>query len=356
MSLDTDFSRKTWVRGGAPFFRWWPMVAALFCSGSILRGAAWEGSDDFSSATVTENLWGTYKQKFPSLYTYVANGRLGVLHNSSEHMVYRVWGKKWHKLPTSACWTIQADFFLPSTPTSTRTEFTKTGLGVIPSPTSKQDLALGVKQEFWQGYAAGSPILMVDDEFRSNPPTEELPLGQDLRSFRLTITHDALRMRDTLTIRRLDNLATLQQRQVVSGLAATPSVLAFLGISGKPSWSAQGTDLGIDNWSVVENNPDPINLTVQSSTARGVAYTVAVTGLDLVNQNLTGTVALTVGTNSAALPITGSIDRNGFFTLTARGTGTNRGFGCALLYDLSTGTYRPNKNTVTAPKQKAIKF
>jgi len=27
-----------------------------------------------------------------------------------------------------------------------------------------------------------------------------------------------------------------------------------------------------------------------------------------------------------------------------------------LLYDVATGTYRPNKNTVTAPKQKAIKF
>jgi hypothetical protein len=87
-----------------------------------------------------------------------------------------------------------------------------------------------------------------------------------------------------------------------------------------------------------------------------VAYSVAVAGLDLVNQKLTGTVALTVGPASATLPIAGSIDKNGYFALTAKGTGANKGFGCVLLYDVATGTYRPSKNTVTAPKQKAIKF
>ena len=327
--------------------------------GSLAGAASWEGTDDFSSPTVTESLWGSYKEKPPSLYTYVANGRLGVIHNSSEHMVYRVWGKKWHKLPTAAGWTLQADFFLPSTPTSTRTEFTKAGLGVIPTPTSKNGLALGVKQEYWRGYTTGLPLLMVDDEFRTDRETEEIPLSEDIRSFRLTITHDALRMRDALVIARLVNGQAgeiLQQRTVDSALAATKTVLAYLGISGKPSWSAQGTDLGIDNWSVVENNPDPINLNVQSSSSKGVAYSVAVTGLDLINQKLTGTVAITVGSASATLPITGSIDKNGYFALTAKGTGANKGFGCVLLYDVATGTYRPSKNTATAPSQKAIKF
>jgi hypothetical protein len=87
-----------------------------------------------------------------------------------------------------------------------------------------------------------------------------------------------------------------------------------------------------------------------------VAYSVAATGLDLINQKLTGTVALTVGTASATLPITGSIDKNGYFALTAKGAGANKGFGCMLLYDVATGTYQPTKNTITAPKQKAIKF
>jgi hypothetical protein len=330
-------------------------VVMLF-SLTLAHSASWEGSDDFSSATVTESLWGAYKQKFPSLYTYVANGRLGVIHNSDEHAVARVWGKKWYKVPTAACWKIQVDIFLPSTPTSTRTEFAKAGLGVTPSANSKQDLGLGVKQEFWQGNATGLPILLVDDEFRTNPNAEELYLGQDTKSFRLKIVHDALRMTDILTIARLDSGATVEERQVVSGLPAAKEVVLFVFISGKPSWSAQGTDLGIDNWSVVENNPDPIHLNSQNATYKGVAYSVSVTGLDLVNQKLTGTVALTVGSASASIPITGSIDKNGFFALTAKGVGANKGFGCALLYDVATGTYRPNKNTVTALKQKAIKF
>jgi hypothetical protein len=87
-----------------------------------------------------------------------------------------------------------------------------------------------------------------------------------------------------------------------------------------------------------------------------VGYSVVVTALGMSGAKLTGTVALTVGTVSATLPITGSIDKNGYFALTAKGTGANKGFGCVLLYDVATGTYRPNKNTVTAPKQKAIKF
>jgi len=330
-------------------------VVMLF-SLTLAHSASWEGSDDFSSATVTESLWGAYKQKFPYLYTYVANGRLGVIHNSDEHAVARVWGKKWYKVPTAACWKIQVDIFLPSTPTSTRTEFAKAGLGVTPSANSKQDLGLGVKQEFWQGNATGLPILLVDDEFRTNPNAEELYLGQETRSFRLKIVHDALRMMDILTIARLDNGATVEERQVVSGLSAAKEVVFYVFISGKPSWSAQGTDLAIDNWSVVENNPDPIDLNPQNSTYKGVAYSVSVTGLDLVNQKLTGTVALTVGSASASLPITGSIDKNGYFALTAKGAGANKGFGCVLLYDVATGTYRPNKNTVTAPSQKAIKF
>ena len=127
-------------------------------------------------------------------------------------------------------------------------------------------------------------------------------------------------------------------------------------VSGKPNWPKNNTTLGLDNWSVVENNLDPIHLNPQNATYKGVAYSVLVTGLDLVNQKLTGTVALTVGTVSATLPVTGSIDRNGHFALTAKGKGTNKGFGCTLLYDVATGTYRPGKNTVTAPKQKAIKF
>ena len=331
--------------------------ASLFASVAGLSAGSWVGNDDFSSAAVTESRWGTYNQKIPRLYSYVAGGRLRVIHDSNDHAVYRVWGKKWHKLPTAACWTIQADFFLPSSPTSALTEFTKLGLGVTPSPNSKNDIWLGAKQEFSGGLGTGPASLMVDYAFISSRDDE----GDEVfvpghRAFRITLQHDALRKEDLLTMASLDTGETLEQRRVASEMAVTKTVGAYLGISGKPSWSSQGTDLGIDNWSVVENNPDPIDLAVQSSTSRGVAYSVAVTNLDLVNQRLTGTVALTVGTASATLPITGSIDRNGLFVLAARGTGANRGFSCALLYDVSTGTYRPNRNTVAAPRQRTIRF
>jgi hypothetical protein len=122
------------------------------------------------------------------------------------------------------------------------------------------------------------------------------------------------------------------------------------------TWPGTANNMAIRSWSVKEINPDPIDLNVQNSSSKGVAYSVSVTGLDLINQKLTGTVAITVGSASAALPITGSIDKNGYFALTAKGAVANKGFGCMLLYDVATGTYRPNKNTVTAPKQKAIKF
>ena len=333
-------------------------IVVMFVSLTLSHSASWEGSDDFSSGTATESLWGTYNQKVPRLYSYVAGGRLRVIHDSNVHAVYRVWGKKWHKLPTAACWTIQADVFLPATPTSTRTEFTKAGLGVTPSPNSKNDIWLAAKQEFSGGSGTGPASLMVDYAFISSRDDE----GDEVfvpghRAFRITLQHDALRKEDLLTMASLDTGETLEQRRVVSEMAVTKTVGAYLGISGKPSWSSQGTDLGIDNWSVVENNPDPINLLVENGiTPKGVAYSVAVTNLDLINQKLTGTVALTVGAATATLPITGSIDKNGYFALTAKGAGANKGFGCALLYDVATGTYRPSKNTITAPNQKAIRF
>ena len=139
-------------------------------------------------------------------------------------------------------------------------------------------------------------------------------------------------------------------------LAVTPYVGVGPVIAGKPNWPKDNTTLGMDNWAVTELNPDPINLNSQNATYKGVAYSVSVTGLDLINQKLAGTVALTVGSASATLPITGTIDKNGYFALTAKGRGTNRGFGCTLLYDVATGSYRPSKNTATAPSQKAIKF
>jgi hypothetical protein len=173
---------------------------------------------------------------------------------------------------------------------------------------------------------------------------------------RISIQHDALLQRDTYRVEELLTGRVLLSNVYDSELSVTPYVAVGGVVTGKKNWPKNNTTLGLDNWSVVENNPDPINLNPKNSTHKGVAYSVLVTGLDLVNQKLTGTVVLTVGAATVTLPITGSIDRNGHFALTAKGKGTNRGFGCTLLYDVATGIYRPSKNTVSAPKQKPIKF
>jgi hypothetical protein len=178
------------------------------------------------------------------------------------------------------------------------------------------------------------------------------------RKIWLRFAHDALTQRDSLQVKDKQSGEILYIRTESSSLASNQfcRLGPFMMVGEDQSWPGISSNMAADNWSVVENNPDPINLNVQSSFSKGVAYSVAVAGLDLVNQKLTGTVALSVGTASATLPITGSIDKNGFFALTAKGAVANKGFGCVLLYDVATGTYRPNKNTVTTPKQKAIRF
>jgi hypothetical protein len=156
----------------------------------------------------------------------------------------------------------------------------------------------------------------------------------------------------------LDSNEVLYSRTDTSTLSLSPMcvVAFFMELDDNRIWPGLSNNMAVDNWKMEAFTPDPINLNSKTSTSNGVAYSVAVTALGMTGAKLTGTVALSVGTASATLPITGSIDKNGWFALTAKGAGANRGFGCVLLYDVATGTYRPSKNTVTAPKQKAIKF
>jgi hypothetical protein len=129
-----------------------------------------------------------------------------------------------------------------------------------------------------------------------------------------------------------------------------------MGVDRFKAWPSLNNNFAVDNWHLRSFQPDPINLNSKTGTSGGNSYSTAVTNLGMTGAKLSGTVALTVGTASASLPITGSIDKNGYFALTAKGTGANKGYGCVLLYDVATGTYRPGKNSITAPKQKAIKF
>ena len=324
--------------------------------GSISISSPWEGSDDFESASVSASKWQPYNSSRAN-YQYVYEGQLRCVFNNSEDDRFWAWGKTTSKVPSAANWTISAEVHLPTAvPAGVTVERAKAGIGVIGlpfSPSKARRLYLKVYQRFSQysyeyisvgnDYSPGKHN-SLDDNYINSPDC------------RISFQHDALLQRDTYHVEELSTGRVLLSYVYDSELSVTPYVAVGAVVTGKKNWPKNNTTLGLDNWSVVENNPDPIHLNPQSSTSKGIAYSVSVTGLDLVNQKLAGTVALTVGTVSATLPITGSIDKNGWFALTAKGTGANKGFGCVLLYDVATGTYRPNKNTVTAPKQKAIKF
>ena len=317
--------------------------------------APWEGSDDFESASVSAAKWKPYNSVRTG-YQYVYAGQLRCVFNNNEDDHFWAWGKTVSQVPSAAKWTIAADAHVPtSLPAGVSVDRAKAGLGIVGlpySPSKARKLYLKV----YQSYSGGYESLMVHSNYApGNDDRSESYPGQH-PNCRFSITHDALLQKDTYQVWDLVTGESLLFVEYPTQLAVTPYVGVGPVIAGKPNWPKDNTTLGIDNWSVVENNPDPINLNVQSSSSKGVAYSVAVTGLDLINQKLTGTVALTVGSASASLPITGSIDKNGYFALTAKGTGANKGFGCVLLYDVATGTYRPNKNTATAPSQKAIKF
>jgi len=315
----------------------------------------WEGTDDFSSATLSAASWKpTGKTKKSFQYVYEGQMRCAFVNEQSDQ--WWAWGKNIHKIPTASNWTVSAEVYLPqSSPIGSAADRCKAGFGVGALPNGKQAITLKMRRSFEEGTFA----ISVDADFSAGKDDETLTETSFYDRYLIFFTHDALLQTDSIQVSG-QNGANLPVSLLNQSFRTQLSRLTTAGlgavVSGKPNWPKNNTTLGLDNWSVVENNPDPINLNPQNSTYRGVVYSVSVTGLDLVNQKLTGTVALTVGAAAATLPITGSIDKNGYFALTAKGTGSNKGFGCVLLYDVTTGTYRPSKNTVTVPKQKAIKF
>ena len=331
------------------------VVLALISMQAKPLAAVWEGSDDFGSASVSASKWTPYYVSRVA-YQYVYAGQLRCVFNNNEGDPTWAWGPKIWKIPSAAKWSISAEAHVPTIPpVGVDVDRAKVGLFIVGlpfSPSKTRKLYLKV----YQSYSGRYESLMVHSNYApGNEDYSESYPGQH-PNCRFSITHDALLQKDTYQVWDLYSGESLLFVEYPTQLAVTPYVAVAAVMAGKPNWPKDNTTLGMDNWAVAELDPDPIHLNSQNATYKGVAYSVSVTGLDLVNQKLTGTVALTVGSASASIPITGSIDKNGFFALTAKGVGANKGFGCALLYDVATGTYRPNKNTVTALKQKAIKF
>ena len=315
----------------------------------------WEGTDDFSSAPLSDTLWkpmGKSKRSFQ----YVYDGQMRCTFVNEQSDQWWAWGKNIHKIPTAANWTVSAEVQLPqSRPSGPAPDRCKAGFAIGNLPSGKQVIFVKMRRYFDEG----TYVIATDTDYSPGKDDENFNYQSFYDRYLLQFSHDALRQQDSLEVQGQNGAnppEILMNATFRSQLCASPQVGLAAGVSGKPYWPLNNTTLGLDNWVVEKNDPDPIDLNVQNSSSKGVAYSVAVTGLDLINQKLTGTVAITVGSASATLPITGSIDKNGYFALTAKGTGANKGFGCVLLYDVVTGTYRSNKNTVSAPNQKAIKF
>lgn len=330
----------------------------------------WEGNDTFENASK----WKGRTNRGP-------NGEQGRLFNLSGQAVYSAtqpandnaapwfWGspRNYAIIPTGRSWEIQGEAILPETsPTAVLTD-AGIGLGIIaPGPGGSYRGAGGLlKASYSSGILQGTVTAESDFNFELRPssagggPMEKsanIPTG--IRRFILRFRHDALSRIDTFQIIHPVTEQVLYERIDPSTLhwARECAVCFYMSIDRYSTWFPGSTYLAFDNWKIAAFAPTPINLNSKSGSSRGTPYSVAVSGLGMTGARQTGTVAVTVGTNSATLPITGSIDKNGFFVLTGKGTGSAKGFSCALLYNPSTGTYQTNKNILTAPRQKAIRF
>jgi len=346
------------------------LTSALWGAPTLQAVEKWEGNDSFENAPK----WKGRTNRGP-------NGEQGRLFNLSGQAVYSAtqpaydnaapwfWGspRNYAIIPTGRSWEIQGEAILPET--SPTAELTDAGIGlsiIVPGPGGSYRGAGGrLKATYSSGIIQGTVTAESDFNFElrasrdGGGDMEKFgPVPTGIRRFILRFRHDALSRIDTFQIIHPVTEQVLYERIDPSTLhwARECAVCFYMSIDRYATWFPGSTYLAFDNWKIAAFSPTPINLNSKSGSSRGAAYSVAVTGLGMTGAKLTGTVALTVGTTSATLPITGTIDRNGYFALTAKGTGANKGFSCALLYDVSTGTYRSGKNSLTAPRQKAIKF
>jgi hypothetical protein len=330
----------------------------------------WEGSDSFDSVAKWKNFVkqgpnGEYGQIFILGGQAVYSATLPTYDNAA----CWAWGstKKWTVIPTGRSWEINQDAIFPET--SPSATYSDVGIGFA----LYAEAGTGSYRAVWARLVASyssseiQSVLQAESDFNfearpsstgGGPVEESGDVSIGSRRFTLVFRHDALSRIDTFRVKDPNTGNVLYERIDPSTLSQAKDCVVgpWISIDRYATWPAGSTYLAADNWILRSITPDPINLNSKTSTSNGVNYTVAVTALGMTGTKLTGTVALTVGSASASLPITGSIDKNGYFVLTAKGTGSNKGFGCVLLYDVATGTYLTSKNTVTAPKQTAIKF
>jgi hypothetical protein len=344
------------------------LSGALFGVNQLHALEKWEGSDSFDNS----QRWSPF----------VDRGDYGKIVNTGGRLIYLcsqggrerngaawLWGnsKKAITVPTIRSWEVGCEITMPeNSPTPNLSEAGVTvGVSSPGRPGYARAVYCGIKGSYdGLNRLDGAIQVFSDYNFEQRPrwdggePDQTETVQTINRTFIVSFRHNALTRKDQFELKNSPTGLAIYQREGNSDLFISPWVNFWLAMGIEPykSWPGFSNNIAVDNWYLRAFDPDPINLDTKSGSGNGLVYSVAITNLGMTASKLTGTVALTVGSASASLPITGSIDKNGWFALTAKGAGANRGFGCVLLYDVATGTYRPNKNTVTAPNQKAIKF
>lgn len=340
---------------------------------SLQAAEIWEGSDDFSSSANSGNLWTKVADHPTKGRAFVVDGEVRYSAAGNSDDAAWAWGKRAYQIPSSASWQIECTMRLPTNP-GLGVNFTKAGM-FIASPSVGKGGYRALTFKVYQRYDSNSgivtgfpePIPETDysrgGEFsRSN----DLPLTSYYTNLALVYRHDALNQTDDYEVYEViggTNRNLLASQSYQSGLAADPNVVVGFLLAGKKKWSGSG--LALDNWAIEAFTPDAIDLpalTQAGTTIGGSPWSLTISNLILVKPSKgsayvpQASSTLSFGTNNLSIPVTGSIQKNGAFLLTGKGTGSASGYGFTVQYDTHNSVRLSGKTVVTAPKQKPIRF
>lgn len=333
----------------------------------------WEGSDSFSSAADSAQKWKKVVDLPTKGKAFVEGGEVHYSATGAASDAAWAWGKKGYLIPSSASWELECLVRLP-TNAPLGVNFTKAGM-FIASPSVGQGAYRALTFKVYQRYdsnngsTSGYPQPIPETDYARGAELErsnDLPLTDFYTNLALVFRHDALNQKDDYEVYESlggTNKNLLASESYQTGLAADPNVVVGFLLAGKPKWS--GSSLALDDWSVQTFNPGSIDLPAISkagTTIGGSAWTLTISDLRLEKAAKGSSyipkaeASLGFGSTTLSIPVTGSIQKDGSFLLTGKGSGSAKGYGFTVVYDTYNSVRITGKTTVTAPKQRAIKF
>jgi hypothetical protein len=345
------------------------IISSVFIGLAQLPAAEiWESEDDFSSPQNSAERWKKVADHPTKGRASIVGGKVVYSATGDANDAAWAWGKKPFLIPTSASWQLRCFVQLPQTAPA-GVNFTKGGM-FIASPSVGKGAYRALTFKSYQRYnsgngtADGSPYGDADTDYsRGGEREERLNLDLSYNTLGLAFRHNALTQTDTYRLFDVSLENVLAEEEFQTELAVEPYVAVGIIIAGKPQWS--GTDLTLDTWSVAAFDPGSISLpsiTKAGTTIAGAAWTLTISNLRLEKVPRGGSFApkataiLAFGSTTLSIPVTGSIQKNGTFLLTGKGSASAKGYGFSLVYDTHNSVRITGKTSVTAPKQKAIKF